>query len=600
MNLAQFNSINGTILVVDDTPENVYLLEELLSDLGYTINTAASGYLALSSAKQNPPDLILLDIKMPEMDGYEVCEKLKADSITADIPVIFLSALNESFDKVQAFKVGGVDYITKPFQLDEVLARVESQLRLQAAKAEIKQLNDALELRVQQRTAELEKAQEKLKEMALHDPLTGLPNRTLFFQRLEETIGTIAKGNKTGNKTFAVLFLDGDRFSVVNDSLGHLAGDRLLIAVANRLKSCLLTVNTIARLGGDEFTVLVDEIEGIEDGKAIAVNILEAMKQPFHIDRREIFVNFSIGVCLGDGYQDPESLLRDADTAMYRAKALGRGRYEVFDQAMYGEVLARLELENDLPRAINSEELILYYQPIVSLKTGKIKSFEALARWFHPSRGLISPEQFIPVAEETGLIFPLGIWVLRKACHQLYHWQQRKIVDKSIGVSVNLSAKQLEQQDLIQHIDNILAQTGLDSQCLTLEITESAIMNRADLAIEILRQLKERQIKLSIDDFGTGYSSLSYLHRFPADTLKIDRSFVSCLGENQGIATTIISLAEQLHMNVVAEGIETSQQKEILQELGCELGQGYFFAKPLAPGMGSKKLIDGLQVLGTW
>ncbi|MGL5510086.1 MAG: EAL domain-containing protein, partial [Microcoleaceae cyanobacterium] len=549
------------------------------------------------------------------MDGYELCRHLKSDEQTKHIPVIFVSALGESMDKVKAFTVGGVDYITKPIQTSEVLARVKNQLSLQDAQNKIRQMNDNLEIKILQRTAELEaeieqrekmqrqlekinreleaqikerqSIQQQLLHIASHDPLTGLPNRVWFMNRL---IVTLNRLKKEPDYAFAVLFLDCDHFKVVNDSLGHLAGDRLLVAVSRRLQQVLdPSHKLLSRFGGDEFAILVDQIRGIEDTIQIAQKILATLTWPFHLDGREIFINASIGIVLGSvHYEEPEYILRDADTAMYKAKNRGRGRYQVFDQDMHSAVKKRFELENDLRIAIENKEFVVYYQPIVDLQVGEIRGFEALVRWFHPKRGMISPADFIPLAEETGLIVTIGLWVLEVSCKQLKQWTDlmvsQELPSLPLKISVNLSVKQFTQANLIDQIDQILVNTPLFGPQLKLEITESAIMDNPQVANRILQQLKERKIQLSIDDFGTGYSSLSYLHRFPVDTLKIDRSFVQRVGEagqNTEIIKAIIDLAHHLQMNSVAEGIETQEQLSLMRDLGCEYGQGFLFAKAL-------------------
>ncbi len=593
----------GNILIVDDKQANLRLLSEALNEQGYKVRCVINGQRCLKAVQTIPPDLILLDIMMPDMDGYEVCQKLKADRKIREIPVIFLSALDEVIDKVRAFEVGGVDYITKPFQLEEVLVRVENQLALQSAKAEIRRLNAELEQRVCQRTTQLQgrteqletanralereindhrQTQKQLQHMALHDGLTSLPNRILFTNRLEQAIN---RTKRRSNYLFAVLFLDCDRFKVVNDSLGHLVGDQLLIAVARRLELCLRPVDTIARLGGDEFAILLEKLEDLSDAASVAERLNQELALPFYIDKREIFINASIGIVLGTkDYQRPEVLLRDADTAMYRAKELGKARYQVFDRCMHDCAQKILQLETDLQLAMARKEFTVHYQPIVSLATGRIIEFEALLRWYHPQRGFISPVEFIPLAEESGLIVPIGMWVLREACRQARAWQNQGLTQLPLKIGVNLSVKQFSQPDLIEQLDQILAETQLDGQSLKLEITESAIMDNGEVATELLQKLRSRRIQLSIDDFGTGYSSLSYLHRFPVDTLKIDRSFISRIcenGKNQEVVRAIVTLAHHLGMTVMAEGVETAQQFDLLRKMGCELGQGYFFSKPL-------------------
>ncbi len=585
---SELNQAN--VLIVDDTIENLQFLSSILTEQGYKVRGVRNGHMALKAVETIPPQIILLDIKMPGLDGYQVCQQLKASPLTREIPVIFLSASDEVTDKVKAFEVGGTDYISKPFHWQEVVVRVKNQLALQSAKAQIQQLNAQLEQRVRQRTAQLEreiaehkKTQHQLQHLAFHDPLTKLPNRSLFLNRLRQVIN---RTSQQPNYFFAVLFLDCDRFKLINDSLGHVVGDKLLVEVATRLKSCLRSIDTIARLGGDEFAIILQEVQDISNATYIAKRINEKLKLPFHIDEHEIFINVSIGIVLGTkDYQQPERIIRDADTAMYRAKELGKGCYQVFNTSMHDSTLNFLILETDLQRAIARQEFVVHYQPILSLQTDSLSGFEALVRWHHPEKGFISPAEFIPVAEETGLIVPIGIWILREACRQLRVWQ-KQYGAPHLTISVNFSVKQFSQPDLIEQIDQILEETQLDSQSLKLEITESAIVENPELATKILQELRSRQIHLSIDDFGTGYSSLSYLHRFPVNNLKIDRSFISRIGENGEnleIVRAIVTLAHQLNMSVTPEGIETTAHLAQLRALGCEFGQGYFFSKPLAP-----------------
>lgn len=614
MNHSFNRSFKADILIVDDTLENLRLLSNTLIQMGYKVRGVMNGQMAIMAVQTLPPDLILLDIKMPDMDGYTVCQCLKDNEKTRDIPVIFLSALNEVIDKVKAFEVGGVDYITKPFQFEEVVARIENQIALQSAKAEIQQLNEKLEQRVQSRTMELEivnaqlkglnyklekeisehqKTQTRLIHLASHDALTNLPNRVLFMNRL---VQSLQRTQREPNYQFGVLFLDCDRFKVVNDSLGHFAGDRLLIAIARRLKTHLASTDMLARFGGDEFTILLENIQDIDDASRLAQKIQTSMSWPFQFEEQELFINASIGIVVGNKtYKEPEHILRDADIAMYQAKAKGKARYQVFDTQMHYHAQQRLELETDLRRALHREEFILYYQPIISLDTGRINGFEALLRWHHGQKGLISPGDFIPAAEETGLIVPIGLWVLKEACQQLKTWQDRGLFKRTIKMSVNLSVKQFSQLNLIQNIDKIILQTQLNSSYLKLEITESAIMEHPESAAELLQQLRDRDIQLSIDDFGTGYSSLSYLHRFPLHNLKIDRSFIQRITEtrqNLEIIQAIITLAHHLNMNVTAEGVETPEQLSLLRSLGCEEGQGYFFARPLEASAAESLLQD--------
>ncbi|HYY98953.1 MAG TPA: EAL domain-containing protein, partial [Pyrinomonadaceae bacterium] len=424
------------------------------------------------------------------------------------------------------------------------------------------------------------RAEEQLLHDAFHDALTGLPNRALFMDHVKMAI---QRSRRSGDRLFAALFLDLDRFKIVNDSLGHMVGDQLLVGIAHRLEACLRPGDTVARLGGDEFTILLEDLSENEDAIDVARRVQEAVTQPFNIGGHEVFTTASIGIALSTtGYERAEDLLRDADTAMYRAKMQGKKRHVVFDKAMHDRAMELLQLETDLRRAIQRREFFLHYQPIVSLETGKVASFEALVRWRHPERGLVMPGEFITVAEETGLIIPLGQWVLGEACRQMREWQKHYKIDEDVTVSVNLSSRQFSQADLTEQVASVLRETGLPAHSLKLEITESMVMENIDTAIDMLTQLRNLGVGISIDDFGTGYSSLSYLHRFPIDTLKIDRSFVTQMTdntENAEIVRTIVTLARSLGMNVIAEGVETAAQLTQLRDLGCDFGQGYLFSK---------------------
>ena len=842
----------ASILIVDDIPTNIKVLFNILIQSGFQVSVAKNGESALLKVQEALPDLILLDVLMPGIDGFETCRRLKADLKTQDIPVIFLTALDEVLDKVKAFEVGGVDYITKPYQAQEVLIRVQNQLTLQKAKAEVCQLNVELEQRVRQRTAQLEavnqdlqreiaerkkieeqlawekahllnaqqvahvgsweidvvtqqirwsdetfrifglesvqspptylelqkyihaedrllweaninraiaqgnpsefefrivrlsgevryifararamlnctgqvtrlfgtvlditeqhlasdallkseeqfrltfelapigmvikaldgkfvrvnqafcetlgytsfelldrnwvdlihpedlatflalkqdlrggkisdfkienrfltkdgrlvygilqlslvrdsdgkplhligqlmditerkQVEEQLLHGSLHDPLTDLPNRTLLMERLELSH---KRTKRHQNYLFALLFIDLDRFKVINDSLGHQVGDQLLVAVARKLEKLVRPTDTVARLGGDEFIILLEGIQSINDAIRIAQRLSYELKLPLQLKEREVFTNASIGIALSSSeYSRGADLLRDADIAMYRAKEKGKGRYEVFDSVMYTQALKQLQIENDLRQALERQELKLYYQPIFCLSTNKLTGFEALVRWHHPQRGVVSPADFIPIAEDTGLIVPIGEWVLHEACQQMNVWQAQFPSATPLNISVNLSLKQLKESDFLLKIDRILAQTGLNGEGLKLELTESMLMDNCEEFIAILSELRAKGIHLSIDDFGTGYSSLSYLHHFPVNNLKVDRSFVSRIGEqgnNRQIIQTIITLAHQLGMKAIAEGVETSIQLNQLQALNCDEAQGYLFSKPMS------------------
>jgi diguanylate cyclase (GGDEF)-like protein/PAS domain S-box-containing protein len=425
-------------------------------------------------------------------------------------------------------------------------------------------------------------AEDRLVHNAFHDVLTGLPNRALFKDHLGLAI---RRTKRSRDHVYAVLFLDLDRFKIINDSLGHIIGDQLLVGIARRLETSLRPGDTVARLGGDEFTVLLEDLENEAEAIEIANRLKTALSAPFSLDGREVYTTISIGIALSTiGYEHPDDVLRDADTAMYRAKMLGKDRHEVFDKAMHARALNLLQLETDLRRAVEREELLLHYQPIVDLETGRIRGFEALVRWRHPTRGFISPIDFIPIAEESGLIIPIGRWVLEESCRQVTAWQEQFPELPALQVSVNLSARQFAQSDLCEQIEQTLIQSKTPAHSIKLEITESMMMQNVENAIETLNRLRRLGLDLSMDDFGTGYSSLSYLRRFPISTLKIDRSFVSQMSgrdENTEIVKTIVMLATNLGMDVVAEGIETEGQLAELRNLKCQYGQGYHFARPL-------------------
>jgi diguanylate cyclase (GGDEF)-like protein/PAS domain S-box-containing protein len=436
------------------------------------------------------------------------------------------------------------------------------------------------------------RAEERLMHDAFHDALTGLPNRALFIDHLKLSI---ARTQRTTNQMFAVLFLDLDRFKIINDSLGHMIGDQLLVGIARRLETCLRPGDTVARVGGDEFTILLEDLLDEAEAVTVAERVQKELCVPFMLSGREVFTTVSIGIAASSiGYENPEDILRDADTAMYRAKSLGKARHEVFDKAMHAVAMNLLHLETDLRRALDRQEFFIQYQPLVALDDFRLRGFEALVRWQHPERGLISPMDFIPVAEDTGQILAIGQWALHEACRQMRRWQKRYPSDPPLSISVNLSGRQFTQPNLIEQVRDILADTKLDPRSLKLEITESVVMENIDTATEMLRQLRALGVQLSIDDFGTGYSSLSYLHRFPIDTLKIDRSFVMQMvdnNENIEIVRTIVMLAQNLGMDVVAEGVETKEQLALLRKLGCENGQGYFFSRPVSVG-GAEKIIS--------
>jgi diguanylate cyclase (GGDEF)-like protein/PAS domain S-box-containing protein len=723
MSVSPSKSPRAKILVVDDQPENLHLLSDALSSEKYDVKGVVNGEMALMVANSVIPDLILLDVVMPGLNGYQVCEKLKENPLTQDIPIIFLSASNDSVERVKALSAGAVDYIDKPFDINEVLLRIDNQLKLQAAQQEILKLNTDLERRIQERTAQLEKANQELKfeinereqvtrllreseeklesilnsleevvwsaevatssllflnpaaqsvygrsvdellnnpnlrlesihpedrdrvELSLassfnhnhdleyrivqpngeirwvwersrlifdqtgvanrrdgiisditqrkkieselsyearHDSLTNLPNRSAFLERVEQAL---KQSQKNPDYLFAVLFIDLDRFKIVNDSLGHLVGDELLIVVAQILISCCRASDFVARLGGDEFTILLDAIKTIEEANYIAERIQTKLNTPFNLKGHTVFTSASIGIVeVNHQYQDSSAILQNADLAMYRAKSQGKARHEVFAQEMYAETRELLEIENDLRKAVLENEFILHYQPIVSLETNKLYGFEALLRWQHLTKGLIYPDKFINLAEETGLILNIGEWILKTACLQLHTWQTQYPQAADLKISVNIASQQLKDPNFLTILDQTLAITGISGQSLNLEITESTLMDYKPEIINLLHQIKERGMRLNIDDFGTGYSSLQYLNRFPISTLKIDRSFTQGMledRENFEIIKMIISLARTLKIDVIAEGIENLKQLKVLKTFNCKLGQGHLFSEPI-------------------
>ena len=436
----------------------------------------------------------------------------------------------------------------------------------------------------------------ELERRASHDLLTGLHNRHVFFDLLALAL---QRTRRTKNSPkVGVLFMDLDSFKTINDSLGHEAGDRLLVAVAERLRNRLRTEDVLARFGGDEFAVLLQDTAGTSEAIRVAQRIAEDLREPFTVDDFQVSVSTSIGITLGTAQanDDPEGMLREADAAMFRAKEQGPGRYAVFDPAMQARAQERLELEAELRRGLEQEEFVLYYQPEVSLHDGKMVGFEALLRWQHPERGLLKPAAFVPLAEETDLIAPIGRWVLEEACQQAKRWKEERPLASPMTMEINLSSKQLRRQGLVRTVEEALARADLEAHTLALDMTETALIRTSEDNTQALDALKEMGVRLGLDDFGTGYSSLSYLKRLPVDRVKVDKSFVKGLGENAtdtALVRMIIDLCHTLGVEVLAEGIENSEQAALLRDMGCDLGQGYYFAQPILGEELAKRLPKG-------
>ena len=681
--------LRSRVLIVDDNEMNRDMLARRLERKGFEVSVAEGAQELLRRVKDEGVDMVLLDIEMPEISGLEALKTLREIYSPIALPIIMVTAKNQSEDVVKALDLGANDYLTKPIDFAVALARIGTQLSHKRAQEALRESEERYALaargandglwdwnlqtntmyfsprwkamlgyeeseisdnpeewferiheadrdRVRHEIAAHQKGivpqfesehrmlhkdgsvrwmlsrglavqdasgialrmagwQTDITEGKISDPLTGLPNRLLFTDRVARLLKH-AKRKK--DYLFAVLFLDLDGFKMINDSMGHLVGDQLLVGVASRLEKSLRATDVVARmgqgfivarLGGDEFTVLIDDLKDQSDARQAAERLMRAVTAPFLLNGKEIFTSVSVGIALSNAaiYESPEEILRDADTAMYRAKSSGKARYEVFDADMRASVMARLQLETDLHRALEREEFSNFYQPIVFLNTGEIVGFESLLRWQHPTRGLLAPEEFIAVAEETGLIRELGWWNLREACRQMREWRAQYEAASQLVMSVNLSPKQFLQHNLVEDIRNLLIEFDMPPSSLRLELTESAVMGDPSSAVEMLGQIKNLGVSLAIDDFGTGYSSLSYLHRFPLDTLKIDRSFITSIGdsrensEGKEIARTILPMATNLQLEVVAEGVETSEQVELLRKLHCKFGQGFYFSKPL-------------------
>jgi len=692
------------ILVVDDDTAIRELVKEALEHFQFQVVEARNGADGVAAFTAHKPEMVLMDVRMPVMDGFEACAALRLLPAAATTPILILTGLDDTDSIRKAYEAGATDFASKPINLFVLGHRVRYMLRAKRAlddlrgsearlasaqriarlgnwerqlksgrmqwseemyrifgvdpkafkpdlktylellhpqdrdlvaratgdavrregpysfdarftgpdgevrhvheQAQVVFDDDGTALRLEGTTQDIterKKIEDQILFLAYYDGLTRLPNRALFMERLNQSL---ANAQRQG-RTLAMLFLDLDRFKRINDTLGHSVGDRLLQAVSERLKKCLRSTDTIARgdplaqsdsvarLGGDEFIVTISDIARGEDAARIARRIIESMAEPFKLEEHEVFVTGSIGISLfpHDG-ADVETLLKNADSAMYHAKDAGRGNYQFYNKSMNASAFQRLALENAMRKALERGEFMLYYQPQVDLDTGTIFGAEALIRWKHPDLGMVSPADFIPLAEETGLILPIGEWVVRTAAAQGKAWQ-----DAGHGpliVAVNLSGRQFRQQQLVHTVEDALKATGFDPKCLELEITESILVQSVEETINSLKNLRKMGPRISVDDFGTGYSSLTYLKRFPIDTLKIDQSFTRDIGTDPGdaaITAAIIAMAEGLKMAVIAEGVETEEQRDCLLARRCRLMQGYLFSKPL-PAEQFKALLE--------
>jgi len=550
------------LLILEDCALDAELMLDHLRDAGFDPQGQVVQTEPAYLAQLNPGlDVILADFSLPHFDARRALRLLKEQGL--EVPFIIVSGHIGEDVAVQCMKDGASDYLLK-----------DRLARLGPAVAQALERKRLLE--------ENRHAEERLLHEAFHDALTGLPNRALLLERLDHVI---LRRQREPAYAFSVFFLTLEGFDVVHDSLGPAAGDRLLIEIGQRLASHVRAGDTVARLGGSEFVVLLDNLKTVSNTAHVATRIQHALAKPFATDGRDVFLIASIGITSSTtSYDRADEVLRDAGAAMCRAKGLGKAGFVMFDTAMHTHAMARLHLEAALHRAVEHQEFHLCYQPIVSLETGQISGFEALLRWTHPQRGLVSPDEFIPVAEELGLIIPIGAWALRESCRQLRAWHREFVDLRHLTVGVNLSGRQFAHSDLLTVVDQALKDTGLEASSLKLEITESVMMENTELAAAILLDLKARHIATCMDDFGTGYSSLSFLQHYSVDILKIDQSFIRSMGvrkESVEIVRTIATLAHNLGKQVIAEGVETPEHVTVLRALRCEYGQGYFFSKPL-------------------
>src|SRR5580692_9323421 len=588
--------VQPRLLIVDDISDNRSLLKRRFERRGFDVTEAESGLIAIDMIEKSPFDLVLLDVMMPGIDGIETLKRIRSQKSASALPVIMVTAKSESANIVDALELGANDYVTKPVDFAVALARVNTQLSRKSAEQqvalaneELRKANEDLERRVEERTSRLVDANQRLKVeiadrqesqarsqyLAYHDSLTGLGNRLLFKEQLEEALKDVS----VTPHPLAVLFLDLDGFKAVNDTLGHSVGDLLLKSIAAKLRDLLPSTDRIARLGGDEFAILQISSAQPISSTQIAERIIEIVSQPHDIDGHDVTVGASIGVAIArPGEISTENLLKSADLAMYSAKSEGRGTYRIFDPQMDAMVQTRRSLERDMRTALAQGGFELYYQPLVNLQTKRVTAFEALMRWNHKERGAVPPSEFIPVAEDMGLIVQLGEWALRHACMEAVAWPD------DIRVCVNLSPLQFSKGNLVSTVVSALASSGLPASRMELEITESVLLEKSERNIAVLNQLRDLGVRISMDDFGTGYSSIGYLRSFPFDKIKIDQSFVRDLLVDEGslaIVRAIAGLGVSFGMTTTAEGVETEEQMRCLNLEGCIEAQGYLYSKPV-------------------
>lgn len=550
------------VLIAEDDVVSRRVLEAMLSKWGYEVVVTSTGTEAWEILRRNDaPRLAILDWMMPGMDGLQITRNIRRLGEEPYTYILLLTAKNRKQDIVDGISAGADDYVTKPFDASELKARLNAGARIIDLQSELLTVREAL------------------RNQATHDMLTGLPNRLLFGDRLSQSLVRA----RSENESLAVMFMDLDGFKLINDTLGHDVGDNLLQGVADRLTNALREVDTIARMGGDEFTAVLDGVGTAEVATAVAQKILASFTEPFIVPGRELFVTASVGISLYPIHGDnAEELVRNADAAMYRAKELGRNTYSVYSEVLNEVALERLALEHGLRKVLDLNELMVYYQPRVDIRTGQTCGAEALIRWIHPTMGVILPGQFIPIAEEAGLLGPISEWVLRTACAQNKAWQDAGLTPIDMGV--NISVRQFQSSDLVETIRNVLDETGMNANNLDIELTESTLMQNPDHAIRVLHDLKDMGVRTSLDDFGTGYSSLSHLKQFPLHSVKIDQSFVKDITsdpDDAAIAGAVIAMAHSLKLRVIAEGVETVEQLEFLQSLDCDEMQGYFISRPV-------------------